>query len=191
MMNLTSLFRRMTLGVALAIVPMVGGCGDNTLTWTEDVKLLDGRVITVMQKRRYDEDKMPREAWLTFKLPEFGDLEIVWHENLEVQVLNVYQGKLYVVGDARGSREVRQYGADYVPFRYEAGQWVRMPLSDIPVAIYDTNMYPGHMLLDKRKHISVADKVEMFKDDRWDASQRRIDPNYKSTAMKNIEGEKK
>ena len=161
MMNLT-LFKRMTFSLVLASVPMLGGCGENTLTWTEEVKLLDGRVITVTQKRRYDEDKMPREAWLTFKLPEFSNQEITWHENLEIQVLNVYQGKLYVVGDPRGSREVRQYGADYVPFRYEAGQWVRIPLNEIPIAIYDTNMYPGHMLLDRRKHVSVADKVEIF-----------------------------
>lgn len=192
MMNLTHLFKRMTFGLVLASVPMLGGCGDNTLTWTEEVKLLDGRVITVTQKRRYDEyTKLPREAWLTFKLPEFGDKEIVWHENLEIQVLNVYQGKLYVVGDPRGLREFRQYGADYVPFRYEAGQWVRIPLSDIPVAIYDTNMYPGHMLLDKRKHISVSDKIEMFKDDRWDADQRRVDPNYRSRSSKIVQGEKK
>jgi len=132
MMNLTQLFRRMTLGLVLTAVPLVGGCsGDTTITWTEEVKLLDGRVITVTQKRRYDEDKMPREAWLTFRLPEFGEQEIVWHENLEVQVLNVYLGKLYVVGDARGQREFRQYGAHYVPFRYEAGQWVRIPLRNL------------------------------------------------------------
>ncbi len=179
MMNLTHLFKRLTLVIVLASVPLVGGCSDNTLTWQEEVKLLDGRVITVTQKRRYDSDKMPREAWLTFRLPEFGNQEIVWHESLEIQVLNLYQGKLYVVGDARGQREFRQYGAHYVPFRYEAGQWVRIPLSEVPITIYDTNMYPGNMSLDRRKQVSVADKVEIFKDDRWDADQRRIDPNYK------------
>ena len=187
MMNLTHLFKRMTLGLVLAAVPLAGGCGDNTLTWQEEVKLLDGRVITVTQKRRYDADKMPREAWLIFKLPEFSNNEIVWHENLEIQVLNVYQGKLYVVGFTYGMLENRQYGADYVPYRYDAGQWMRIPLADIPVAIYDTNMYPGHMLLDRRKQVSVADKIEIFKDDRWDASQRRIVPNFKSIASQNNE----
>jgi len=103
----------------------------------------------------------------------------------------LYQDKLYVVGDPRGLREFRQYGADYVPYRYEAGQWVRIPLNEIPVAIYDTNMYPGNMALDRRKQVSVADKVEIFKDDRWDPSQRRIDPNYKSRASQIIEGDKK
>ncbi len=182
MKALTSIFNRLTFGVLLASVPLVGGCGDNTLTWQEEVKLLDGRVITVTQKRRYDTDKMPREAWLTFKLPEFSNQEIVWHENLEVQVLNVYQGKLYVVGSPHGLREFRQYGRpapSYIGFRFDAGQWLRILFNEIPVAIYDTNMYPGNMALDRRKQVSVADKVEIFKDDRWDPSQRRIDPSYK------------
>lgn len=190
-MNITMRIKRMTLGLVLASVPLVGGCGDNTITWQEEVKLLDGRVITVTQKRRFDTDNMPREAWLTFKLPEFGNQEIVWHENLEAQVLNVYQGKLYVVGDARGLREFRQYSAHYVPFRYEAGKWARIPLNEIPVAIYDTNMYPGNMALDRHKQVSVADKVEIFKDDRWDASQRRVVPSYKGWGSEITPGEKK
>jgi len=80
-MNIAELFKRMTLGFVLASVPLIGGCGDNTITWQEEVKLLDGRVITVAQKNRV-EDGMPREFWLTFKLPEFGNQEIEWHENL-------------------------------------------------------------------------------------------------------------
>ncbi|MFZ5502287.1 MAG: hypothetical protein ACOY3V_01925 [Pseudomonadota bacterium] len=180
MMNLTRLFNRLTLGAVLASVPLLGGCGDSTITWQEEVKLLDGRVITVTQKRRIDGDRMPREAWLTFKLPEFGNQEIVWHENLETQVLNVYQGKLYVVGSPHGLRELRQYGTEYVPYRYEAGQWIRISLNEIPVAIYDVNMYPENMALERLERVSLKDKIEIFKDNRWMPSQRRIDPNYKS-----------
>lgn len=189
MMKLTELFKRMTLGLVLASVPLVGGCsGNSIITWEEEVKLLDGRVITVTQKRRYDTDKMPREAWLTFRLPEFSNQEIVWHENLEIQVLNVYQGKLYLVGYTYGIHEFRQYDRPpslHISFRYDTGQWVRIPLSEIPVAIYDTNMYPGNMGLDRRKQVSVADKFEVFKDDRWMPSQRRIDPNYRSNFSQN------
>jgi hypothetical protein len=72
MMNITKRIKRMTLGFVLATVPMLGGCSDNTITWQEEVKLLDGRVITVTQKRRIQES-IEREAWLTFKLPDFGD----------------------------------------------------------------------------------------------------------------------
>lgn len=154
----------------------------NTLTWQEEVKLLDGRVITVTQKNRI-EDRTPREFWMTFKLPEFGNQEIVWHENLEPMVLNIYQRKLYVVGTPGTIIEYNQYGRPepiYIGYRYDNTQWVRIPFNEIPVAIYDANMYPENMALNRLKHVSVADKVGMFKDDRWDASQRRIDPNYKS-----------
>lgn len=184
MMNLTKLFRRMTLGVVLAVVPLAGGCSsDEIISWTEEVKLLDGRVITVTQKRRIDMKRMPREAWLTFKLPEFGDKEIVWHENLETQVLNVYQGSLYVVGYTYGIQEFRQYGRPtslHVGFRYVNGQWIHIPVSEIPAAIYDTNMYIENMALYRLRHVSIADKGEIFKDDRWMSHQRRVDPNYKS-----------
>lgn len=179
-MNITGLFKRLALGLLLVAVPLVGGCSDNTLTWTEEVRLLDGRVITVTQKRRIEEN-IEREAWLTIKLPELGDKEIVWHENLQTMLLNVYQGRLYVVGKFPTEREVRLYGwpiPAYVGFRYDNGQWRRIQFNEIPEAIYDANMYPENMALARLKHVSVADKVEIFKDDRWRDHQRKIDPQY-------------
>lgn len=181
-MNIPKSIRRMTLGFVLASVPMLGGCGDNTITWEEEVKLLDGRVITVTQKRRI-EGNIERETWLTFKLPEFSDKEIVWHENLGTMVLNVYQNKLYIVGTPGTIIEYRQYGRPeptYIGYRLDNTQWVRIPFSEIPVAIYDGNMYPENMALARLKKVSLSDKDEIFKDDRWRAHQRKIDPNYKS-----------
>jgi hypothetical protein len=180
-MNFTQTFKQMTLGLVLAVVPLVGGCGDNTITWTEEVKLLDGRVITVTQKRRIDMKRMPREAWLTFKLPEFGDKEIVWHEGLETQVLNVYQGKLYVVGDADTVEAYNGYGQpkpSYIGFRYDNSQWVRIPFNEIPEAIYDTNMYFENMALYHLKHVSLAYKIEMLKKDTYMPHYKHLDPNW-------------
>jgi hypothetical protein len=188
MKNITQIFRRITLGLMLAVIPLVGGCSDNNIIiWTEDVKLLDGRVITVTQKRRIDMKRMPREAWLTFKLPEFGDGEIVWHENLETQVLNVYQGRLYIVGYTYGIQEFHQYGNPpslHVPYEYRDGQWLRIQISELPEALYDTNMYPDNMAIRRLKHVSVADKLEIFKDDAWMQHQRKVSPNYKSNFSK-------
>lgn len=182
MMNITELFKRMTLGFVLVIMPLIGGCGDNTITWAEEVKLLDGRVITVTQKRRIEEN-IEREAWLTFELPEFGNKEIVWHENLDVMVLNVYQGRLYVVGVPGTIIEFRKYGRPepiYIGFRFDNYQWIRLPFNEIPEAIYDANMYPENMALARLKYVSADDKAEIFKDDRWRSHQLRIDPKYKS-----------
>jgi hypothetical protein len=161
---------------------MLGSCGNDIISWQEEVKLLDGRVITVTQKRRVEQG-VEREAWLTIGLPEFSDKEFVWHEKLDVMVLNVYQGKLYVVAIPGTIVEYREYGRPeptYIGYRFDNAHWVRIPFGDIPVAIYDANMYPQNMALARLKNVSISDKVEIFKDDRWRAHQRRMDPNYKS-----------
>jgi len=180
MMNLTTLFRRMTLGLVLAVAPVLGGCGDNTLIWTEEVKLLDGRVITVTQKRRIDANQIPREFWLTFRLPEFGDMEIIWHENLAPRVLNFYQGKLYMVGIPFTEREFRQYGKPmpfYIGHRYESGQWQRIPFNEIPEAIYDTNLLIANASPNGAKLVTFAMKAEELKDETIGQVSKRIDPH--------------
>lgn len=179
MMNLTQLFRRVTLGLVCAALPMLGGCA-NTITWQEEVKLLDGRVITVTQKRRIDANQIPREFWLTFRLPEFGDKEITWYENLGPHVLNVYQGKLYLVGSPFTEREFRQYGKpmpSYIGYRYESGQWQRIPFNEIPEAIYDTNLLIANMPSDGMKVVTSIMKIEEMKDETIGQSSKRIDPN--------------
>jgi hypothetical protein len=77
------------LVIVLGILMNLTACS-NTFSWDEEVKLLDGRIITVQQKRRFDDSRMPREAWLSFKLQEFGNKEILWHEALATMVLNVH-----------------------------------------------------------------------------------------------------
>lgn len=189
-MNIAGLFKRMTLGVVLASVLMLGGCSNSTLTWQEEVKLLDGRVITVTQKRRYESvytgsnsGNLPREYWLIFKLPELSDKEITWHENLLPQVLNVYQGKLYVVGTPFTEVEFRQYGRpypEYVPYRYEAGQWQRIPFNELPEMIYNTNLWIDTEPEKKSKYIALTDKVIEMNDDRLRDHTKKISANYKS-----------
>lgn len=182
MKKLKQILNRITLGLMLAAVPLVGGCSDNTITWTEDVKLLDGRVITVTQKNRVEED-VSREFWLIFKLAEFDDKEIVWHESLMPLVLNVYQGSLYVISNPFTEREFRQYGKPnppYLGYRYEAGQWQRIPFNEIPEAIYDTNMYFDNMAVYRLKHVSLAHKAEMIRDERYGSYLKRIDPKHVS-----------
>jgi len=187
-MNLTHLFKRLMLGMVLASVPLIGGCGDNTLTWQEEVKLTDGRVITITQKRRYQNIyggksvvNLPREFWLTFNLPEFGNQEITWHENLLPQVLNVYQGKLYVVGTPGTEIEFRQYGnpkPSYLGYRYDTGKWRPIPFNEIPEAIYDTNLLINYAPQNGAKFVSSAIKAEEMKEDSFTGHQKRINPKF-------------
>lgn len=187
-MSLTHLFKRLTLGIVLANVPMLGGCS-NTGSWQEEVKLSDGRVITVTQKRRYegvytgqDAGNIERESWLTFKLPEFGDRVIAWHENLYPIVLNLHNGKLYIVSLPPSGREYRQYGKPippYMAYRYQADQWQRIPITEIPEAIYNTNMWLDSKPPNKAGYVSLKDKEEEMKLEGLSGLMRRVNPNAK------------
>lgn len=188
MMNIAKQIKRMTLGFILTSVPLMGGCGNNIGSWQEEVRLLDGRVITITQKRRYENiydgqssGNLPREFWLTIKLPELGDQEITWHENLLPQILNVHQGKLYVVGVPWTELEFRQYGnpkPSYIGYRFDAGEWQRISFNEIPEAIYDTNLLIAAELPSEVRHVSLGKKAEELANERLRNNSKRIDPNY-------------
>jgi len=112
------------------------------ITWKEEVKLNDGRVIVVEQKKRM-EGSIARETWLTINLPEFSASPIIWNEKLRPMVVNIDSGKLYVVGDPPTGREMELYGCpkpSYVGYIWEDGKWKRIPFNEIPERIYDSNM---------------------------------------------------
>jgi hypothetical protein len=172
-------------------------CGQSSklVEWKEEVKLNDGRVIVVTQKKRCEGGDykaktgascIAREAWLTLKLPEFSDKDIVWHESLNPMVLNIHQGKLYVVGLPPTSLEFRTYGAvnpPYFGFLWQAGAWKHISFAEIPEAIYDTNMLiasiPGIKtdLLTLEKKNSPEQNGTMT----IPAPLHRIDPKFKIT----------
>ncbi len=185
-----SLLKRITqLGLILTMGVSMSGCSA-TLSWKEEVKLLDGRVINITQKRRYDNvytgsnsGTLPREFWLVFKLKEFGDGEITWHENLEPRVINVYQGKFYLVGVPLTEREFRQYGSprpSYLGYRYEAGQWQSIPFNEIPVEIYDTNLLIANEPPKGAKLVTFVMKAEEMRDDSLVQYLKKIDPKHAS-----------
>lgn len=129
-------------------VVMLCGCFVNLAacspydSWKEEVKLNDDRVIVVEQRKRV-EGGLVRETWLTISLPEFGSKPIVWHEHLSPLILNIDDGKLYVVAFAWAGPEERMYGCpehSYVGFIWQNGQWTRIPFAQIPESIYNTNM---------------------------------------------------
>ena len=157
------------------------------LTWQEEVKLLDGRVIVVNQKRRYeggysgsDFGSMPRESWLTVKLPETGNHETTWHEKLDPSHINVAKGRLYIVAQPMTTREYFLYSQPrppYIGYVFESKVWRRIPFNEIPVEIYDTNL-----TIDSEKYIhagqiTLTDKAKAFSDPRMGNYLKRIDPD--------------
>jgi hypothetical protein len=175
------------MAILAACLLLIGMASLNIKTWQEEVRLLDGRVITVTQKRRLegvytgqDFGNIPREAWVTFNLPEFSPQQIVWHENLIPLVLNIYNGKLFIVAFPKTTRELRQFGhpnPEYVGYRFENGQWTRIGFSDIPVAIYDSNMWADNVPKKGADRVTLDDKAKVLKDPQMPSDYKRIDPS--------------
>lgn len=191
---------RNIVAFALAIVGlmMIPGCEQSFArdagfrTWQEEVKLNDGRVIVVTQKRRCESAYtganyapcISREAWLTIKLPEFGNKEIVWHEKLKPMVVNVDEGQFYIVGRPPTGREFDLYGRPqppYLGYRWEEGEWKRIAFDKIPEAIYE-----GNMIIDlppnQTRLLTLAQKgsQELNGSPEYRKHVKRIVPGYKS-----------
>lgn len=64
-------------------------------SWYEEVRLSDGRIITIHQKREYYENYGTSQSWVTIDLPELGGKR-VWHSYLMPQRVDVVNGKVYV-----------------------------------------------------------------------------------------------
>jgi hypothetical protein len=177
--------------VALCLICLISlnACSKSPeiLTWQEEVKLLDGRVIVVNQQRRYeggysgsDFGSMPRESWLTVKLPETGNQETTWHEKLDPSNINIANGNVYIVAQPMTTREYFLYGQPrppYIGYVFENKVWRRIAFNEIPVEIYDTNLSIDSEKYIHAGQITLADKAKEFSNPRMEKYLKRIDPN--------------
>lgn len=186
---------RLPLAFAL-LLPALAACSD-TVSWQEEVPLNDGRVIVVSQERKcaggdYTAAKnascVATEAWLRFRLPETGNQEVTWHERLNPMVMNVHQGRIYVVGHPIHPAEFRAYGGTNPPYigymlqgAQQGAQWQRIPFEQIPTEIYEGNLLIESIPKTRTKYLSLAAKSSAGEngDPRYPADLRRIDPKAK------------
>ena len=113
-------------------------------SWYEEVRLLDGRIITVHQKREVYENYGTNQSWVEIDLPELGGKQ-VWHSYLMPQRVDVFGGNVYVFGMPRGDRQY-QYYADpknyLVGFRWDGKQFARLSFLSIPEIVRrEENIY--------------------------------------------------
>ncbi len=128
--------------------------------WKEEVKLSDGRVIVADQKRRFD-GRTAREAWVSFTIPEISDKPVSWHESLLPLVINLSDGKLYLVAYPPSAIEQAKYGnpsRGYVSFQWANGAWKRIPFEEIPSAIYQSNMLIWPVPDNESRLLTVTEK---------------------------------
>ncbi len=170
--------------------PLLGG--PSYVEWQEEVKLNDGRVIVVTQKKKCSEAYtggnwatcIAREAWVTINLPEFSDKPIVWNEHLKANVVNVHNKKLYIVGEFPTEQEFKQYGKPkppFIGFVWQGSNWERIPFADIPEEIYDVNMLIKSNGPEGIKYLTLQEKnsKEFNGNPAYRRIQRRIDPTDK------------
>ena len=114
-------------------------------SWYEEVRLSDGRVVTIHQKRQYFENYGTNQSWVTIDLPELGGKQ-VWHSYLMPQRVDVLSGKVYVFGIPRGDRQLEYYGFPkhyMVAFIWSDGSFIRIPFLDVPESVRaEENVYP-------------------------------------------------
>lgn len=145
----------------------LAACGDSrSLRWKEDVKLPDGRVVTL---DRYQEFKGPHEIgvgesptvsdyWFEFKNPDTGE-QVLWESGRDVgTVALLIDGgvPMLLVSPSFGGVFRRKCPDPlYLLYRYERGTWQEVPISNMPVKQLRPNMtYPPNT---KRKFIVAVD----------------------------------
>jgi hypothetical protein len=113
-------------------------------SWYEEVRLSDGRVITIHQKREYFDNYGTAQSWVTIDLPELGGKQ-VWHSYLMPQRVDVVDGKVYVFGAPRGIKEnqVYNYPKQYmVAFKWSKDGFERVAFLSLPALIRSSeNVY--------------------------------------------------
>ena len=143
-------FRKWIIGIALLVIGLVALLGWNYYQnrypgWDEEVRLSDGRIIKIHQKREVYDNYGTNQSWITIDLPELGGKQ-VWHSYLMPQRVDVVDGKVYVFGASRGIRQNQfyRYPKHYlVGFKWSGNEFMRIPFLQIPESIRrEENIYP-------------------------------------------------
>lgn len=140
--------------VQVLLAFMLVACGQSSeLSWTEDVKLPDGRVVTLSRwvefKGPYAMGDTPNESkqWFEFKHPQTGQV-VKWENSDELGMLNtlalwiengnpILLSKPALGGD---SRKFQCPNPPYLLYEYASGKWQIKPLAQIPRQRIRANM---------------------------------------------------
>lgn len=154
-------------GMAVALVATVLGWlyyDSRYPSWYEEVRLSDGRVITIHQRHEVFDNYGTNQSWVEIDLPELGGKR-VWHSYLIPQRVDVYGGKVYVFGMPRGPRQYHYYRdpRNYVvAFRWNGAEFERVPFLSLPEAArLEENVY-SCIPIDRPKLLSIK-----AKDEKW------------------------
>ena len=126
---------------AILVFAVVGALGrwfyDHRFpSWDEEVLLSDGRMITVHRAHKFNTERRLIETSLSLDLPEIKGAQ-TWREFLYPAIVDVYEGKLYVVGHVtyKSAWQYKDPKYGYVAFTYSALGWQRVPFISVPAPV--------------------------------------------------------
>ena len=142
----------MKVWLSVCLCALLSACSGNgdSLKWTEDVLLPDGRVVTLT---RYQEFKGPHEFgreptesdyWLEFRNPDTGEI-IRWQYGRDLGTVALLIDKsapLLLVKPRWGSsrRDFDCPDPPYFLYRYENSTWKRIDLKELPIKRIKSNV---------------------------------------------------
>lgn len=162
--NLRAKYITQLLSALFLLVALAACSNPNApLKWTEDVRLPDGRIVTLT---RYQEFKGPHELgdtpsesdyWFEFKHPDTGEV-IRWQSDRDLRTLALMMdGKVPILltrpAFGISMRRYKCPNPPYLLFRFE-GAWKQVSVEQIPVKRLRVNMTFGAS--DSRKLIESS-----------------------------------
>jgi hypothetical protein len=126
---------------AIGLVGALAGCG--RARWTEDVRLPDGRTITLTRTQNFGgpteigQRSTTTQYSLEFSNPDTGE-RVRWERDRDLAPVAVLIHDrtpylLLMPGFASSARELGCPDPPYLLYRYAGGRWSSTPLPDIPV----------------------------------------------------------
>jgi hypothetical protein len=143
--------------VGLAVLGVAGilvySTTSDTFTWREEVALHDGKTVMVtwrvwLVSGELGQRPMGGRQQLTFTHPATGE-SVTWQDpgkvgsRLNPTLLDVDAGRLFLVGLAATGPDYDGFGCPtppYIVFRYDGGNWIRVPLSELPPRLENANL---------------------------------------------------
>lgn len=139
----------------LLLAAVLTACGKSSeLTWTEDVQLPDGRVLTLKRWVEFkggsshlgDPSTESRQSF-EFKSPETGEM-VKWQNDMDqgtIRTLALWleRGRPLLLGKPAYGGDSRKYGCPnppYLLYEYTAGKWRPKPLAQIPIQRVRANL---------------------------------------------------
>ena len=118
---------------------------DRYPSWYQEVRLSDGRVITIHQRHEVFDNYGTNQSWVEIDLPEL-DGKRVWHSYLKPMRVDVHGGSVFVFGRPRGPRQMAYYRYPtnhMVAFKWTGSTFVRIPFLQLPGELRrEENVYP-------------------------------------------------